>query len=291
MTTGPGVFLSYRPVARKATVVEGAGGVYGSRRFPTWLRIQREDDRLTPFTSSDGFGWSQVHSPITLSRLDPNALVGMAISAFAQGPTTAVFSSPIVTPGMISPIVQVCAGNGAVLLNWPPVRGANGYLVRRSASNAPGFAADLITPGPIRETSYADTGLANGAAVRYLISAEFEQDGQQVEGWPTAVLATPVGTPDNLFGCDINLETTQIRGSIVFDLARAVYQVTGSGGGIGDTADRFFHAARWLTGDFQITAKLLDRPTRIGAKAGLMLRESLDGPSRMAYIAETAAAA
>jgi hypothetical protein len=116
----------------------------------------------------------------------------------------------------------------------------------------------------------------------------FEREGEQVEGWPTAVLATPVGTPDNLVGCDINLEATQNRGSILFDLARGAYRITGSGGGIGDMADRFFYAARWLEGDFQVTVKLLDRPSRNGAKAGLMLREALDGASRMAFLADAA---
>jgi hypothetical protein len=40
-----------------------------------------------------------------------------------------------------------------------------------------------------------------------------------------------------------------------------------------------------VTGDFQITARILDRPAR---KAGVMIRESLDGPARMVLLAGTA---
>lgn len=288
MTTGRGVFLSARPQAGRETFVLGNGGNFGPRRFPTWLRWQREGDRFTPFTSTDGFGWNQIHSPILLPRFNTSALAGLAVSAYAIGPTTAVFSSPVVAPGLLSPIVQVCAGNSAVLLTRPAVSGARGYRVRRGAPNAPGFAADMLTPRPIRETSFADTGLTNGTTVRYLVSALFEQGGQQVEGWPTAVLATPVGTPDDLVGCDIDLEATQNRGSILFDLARGAYRITGSGGGVGSTTDRLFFASRWLTGDFQITTRVLDRPSRRRAKSGLMVRESLEGSARMAFLAEAA---
>jgi hypothetical protein len=285
MTSAHGVAITYRPTAKQATINEGSDGRYGPRQFPIWLRLQREGDRFTPFTSSDGFGWTQLHSPITLDGFPKDALFGITAASQFDTPVTAAFSNVTVIPGQVSPIVQVCSGNASTLLQWPAVSGATGYLVRRSAPTTPGFVADLLTPAPIKETSFSDTRVPNGLPVRYLVSAIFDQGGQPVEGWPTAVTATPVPTPGSLFGTDINLEATQLRGGILFDPGTGVYRISGAGGDIGDTQDRGFFASQRVTGDFQVTARMLDKPT----KAGVMVRETLDGPSRMAFLAGTAA--
>jgi len=285
MTTAHGLEITYRAGDRQPTVNEGADRRYGVRQFPIWLRLQREGDRFTPFSSADGFGWTQLHSPISLDGFPKEALAGMTAAALFDSPVTAAFGNVAVIPGQDSPIVQVCAGNNTALLTWPGVSGATGYLVRRSAPSTPGFAADLLTPAPIKETSFADTRLPNGQPVRYLVSAVFDQGGQQLEGWATAVTALPVPTPGNLFGCDINLESTQLRGGILFDPAAGVYKISGSGGDIGNTEDRGFFASQLVKGDFQITARILEKPT----KAGVMIRETLEGPSRMAFLAGTAA--
>jgi hypothetical protein len=286
MTTGQGLALTFRQNANQPSEDEGSGGRYGPRQFPTWVRLQREGDQVTPFTSLDGYGWTQVHVPISLPGLPTEALAGMAASSRFGGPMTAVFNNPTVAPGQISPLVRTCTGSGTVLLSWPRVTGAVTYRVRRSAPNTPGFAADLLTPDPIADTSFTDSNLLNGRPLRYLVSPIFEQGGQRVEGWATAVTTTPVATPANLFGCDIDLEATRLAGAIAFDPATGIYKVSGSGSDIWDTEDHCFFASQLVKGDVQITARLLDKP---GKKAGLMIRESLDAPARMVLLAGTAA--
>jgi hypothetical protein len=289
MSSGHALTFSYRSDELKSMVQEGDRR-YGPRQFPIWLRLQREGDRFTPFTSADGFGWTQLRPPVTLFRFPKDALAGLSVASGWGGPVTGVFSSPVVAPGMLSPIVQVCAGDSTVLLTWPPVSGAIGYTVRRSAPNTPGFAADQLTPQPIKETSFTDTDLRNGTVLRYLVSAVFDQGAQPVEGWPTAVVATPLSLPAGLFGCDLNLETSRFRGAIQPDPATGNFRISGGGSQIGESEDHGFYASRLVTGDFQITARMLDKPTRTspGAKAGLMVRETLDGPSRMAFLAGAA---
>lgn len=286
MTTGQGIGLTYRLTANQAGIDEGAGSRYGPRQFPVWLRLQREGEYFTPFTSSDGYGWTQVHVPIPMAAFSRDTLAGLAASSRFSGPMTAVFNNPTVAPGQVSPIVQATTGNGSVLLQWPPVSSAVGYIVRRSAPTTPGFAAGVLTPTPIQETSFTDKGLPNGKPFLYLVSSVFNRGGQMVEGWATSVAATPIATPANLLISNIDLEYPRLHGGLAYDEATSNYTITGAGGDIWDTADRCCFASKLVTGDFQITAQILDRP---GRKAGVMIRESLDGPARMVLLAGTAA--
>jgi hypothetical protein len=289
MTSGHGLGVTYRAFARQMTIDEGADRRYGRRQFPVWLRLQREGDSFTPFSSADGFGWTQLHSPIVLPGFAKDALFGVTASSVFDAPVAAAFSNITVAPGQSSPIVGVCSGNGSVLLNWPPVSGAVGYRVRRSLPATPAFAADVLTPVPIKETSFADKSLPNGQPLRYLVSALFTQDGQAVEGWATSVTTTPTETPGNLISCDLNLESTQLRTVFLYDSSIGAYRMTAAGGAIGDTEDHAGFAFQLVKGDTQVTTRMMDRPSRTGAgsKAGLMIRESLDGPARMAMLAGT----
>jgi hypothetical protein len=285
MTTGHGLALTFRPSSNLPSVDTGADGRYGPRQFPTWIRLQREGNTVTPFLSDDGFGWTQLHAPIVLPGLATDGLAGLAASSLFSGPMTAVFVNPTVAPGQLSPCVQACVGSRTVLLTWPPVSGAVGYLVRRSAPGTPGLVADLLTAKPIKETSFLDGNLTNGKAVRYLISPLFDHGGQLDEGWATTVTTTPAATPANLVGCDIDVQIPRLSGAISYDPSTETYTVTGSGSDIWDTSDHCFFASQLVKGNVQITAKILDRPS---GKAGVMLRESLDGPARMVLLAGTA---
>jgi hypothetical protein len=281
MSTGRGIGVTYRTHAKQLTLFEGADRRYGPRQFPVWFRLQREGEKFTPFTSSDGFSWNQIHAPMILPGFPKEALVGLTASSLYDGTVAAAYGNVTVVPGQTSPIVQVSSGNASALLSWSPVEGATGYIVRRSATNVPGFAADTLTPNPIKETSFADSNLPNGQPIRYLVSAVFNVEGQTIEGWTNAVIAVPVPTPGSLMGCDIALEATQMRGGIVFDPSTGVFRISGSGGDFGNTEDRGFFASQFVNGDFQITARLLERST---AKVGVMVRESLDGWSRTAFL-------
>jgi hypothetical protein len=285
MSAGHGLTFTFRSWELASPTTEHGDRRYGPRRFPVWLRLQRDGDQFVPFASADGFGWTQLRAPIRISGFAPDAFAGLAVASGRGAAVTGSFSNPVVTPGLLSPIVHPSVGNGTVLLSWPAVSGATGYLVRRSAPNTPGFAAELRTPAPIRETSFLDTGLPNDAPVRYLVSALADQGGRPVEGWPTAVLATPVGVPAGLLAADIGLESPLLRGSIVFEPTSGLYRISGSGAEVGGSEDHCFFVSRRVSGDFQITVRILEKP----ANAGLMVRESLDGASRMLFLAATEA--
>jgi hypothetical protein len=285
MTSGHGLAFSYRSNKFRPIVIEHGERRYAPRRFPLWLRLQREGDRLTPFISPDGFGWTQLRPPLTLWNFGRETIAGLSVASGWGGPVRGLFSTPIVMPGRLSPLVQACSGNGMVLLTWPRVANARGYLVRRSAPDAPGFAADMATAAPIQENSFTDRDLVHGTPVRYLVSALFQQGGQVVEGWPTSLLATPLRVPGGLLGCDLNVEAPQVQGGITFDTATTVYQISGAGGGFEGREDHGYFAFRLIDGDFQITARILEKPRGM---AGLMVRETLDGASRASFLGGTA---
>jgi hypothetical protein len=288
MTSKHGLEFTARPVAKQATTSYGGDKLYGARVFPTWLRLQREGDSFTPFVAYDGLAWTQVHSPVNIDGFPKDALAGLSAASHAKGkPVLGLFSPPAVTSGMNSPIVQVASGDGSVLLSWQPVANAVGYLVRRGAPDAPSFSADALTPAPIKETSISQSGLPNDKPVRYLVSAVFEQNGQLVEGYATAVSATPSANPANLTTSDINVEDTLLHGSLKFDAGTSLYTISGSGTNIGGTSDRLFFAFQAVKGDFFLSVRFPGGPTAKGSKIGLMVRESLDGPSRMLAFVRT----
>ncbi|MHC4351957.1 MAG: LamG domain-containing protein [Planctomycetota bacterium] len=77
-------------------------------------------------------------------------------------------------------------------------------------------------------------------------------------------------------------------GSVNFDAASQIYTVTGSGSEIGGTSDEFHYAFKQLTGGGSITVKVESlADTHAWAKAGVMIRETLDPDSPHAMVAVT----
>jgi hypothetical protein len=94
------------------------------------------------------------------------------------------------------------------------------------------------------------------------------------------VLATPVAAPPGFLGSSIG-EDLQ-HGSVGFNPANGVITLRGSGRDFFYQADGGYFLNRPIAGDFQMTVRMLTRPTRTSqwAKAGLMVRESLQPSAR-----------
>jgi hypothetical protein len=289
LTAAHGLRISVRPAAGQDAVSQGGDGRFGPSQPPISLRWQRQGDLFTPFVSYDGgIGWAQARAPISMAGFAANALAGVVVASNKQGaPAAASVSAAAVAPGVVSPIVQICSGPTGALLSWSPVNNALGYVVRRGGTGDPVNDTILLTPTPIQETSFAESGLTSGKPLRYLVSAVFNLGGQLIEGYATAATATPTANPANLTMCDINVDNTLLRGSLRFDAGTSLYTIAGSGANIGGTSDRVFFASQAVKGDFFLSARLPGGPTAKGSKIGLMVRESLDGPSRMLAFVRT----
>jgi hypothetical protein len=286
MPAGHGVTFALRRSETQPLVKEFGNSTFGPRRFPIWLRLQRQGEEFVPFSSTDGYGWTQLRAPVTLRRFSQDALAGLTVASAFGGPVTGSFANAIVTPGLLSPLVRPCMGSQKVLLTWAPVKGAVGYVVRRSAADAFGFTADILTPTPIRDTQFMDLGVPNDIPQRYMVAAVFSQAGTTQEGWATSVTVAPLGLPDGMMGCNLSSEMPQVQGNVTQDLASGSYEITGAGSGFGGVEDHGFFVSRSLEGDGHVTARVLDHATRPGGDgiAGLMIREGLDAGSRMAFL-------
>lgn len=291
MTSGHGVAVGYRTIAGAAPVTETGDGRYGTRRFPIWLRLQREGDRFTPFSSVDGDAWTRLRAPLSIPAFPARGYAAITAASGQGEAVRALFSSPLIAPGLLSPHVDAFSGNGSVLLTWPPVRGAIGYQVRRGAPDQSVQSATILTPQPIRESSFVEDRVPTGKPIRYLVSALFPEGVAVTEGWATESTIVPAALPYGLISGDLNVEATQMRGSCLFNTATGVYRISGTGSAPGGFQDRCFIAARRLVDDLSTTVEIIDRPSRIhlASSAGIMVREDLVGDSRMLFLAVSAA--
>jgi len=290
MSTGHGVAFSYRAASGSRPLTEAGDDRYGPRRFPIWIRLQREGDRFTPFSSADGDAWTQLRTPLPLPGFPLKAQAAITAASGKGEAVSALLASPLVARGLTSPRVDAFAGNGSVLLSWQPVRDAVGYVVRRGAPGQSVYAAANLTPEPIRETSFMESGVPNGRPVRYLVTALFPEGESTTEGWMTEASVQPDLLPHELICGDLNLVATQVKGACSFDSFTENWQIRGAGSAPGGTEDRCFISARRLSGDAAITVRVLERPSRVSSlsSAGLMLRESLTPDARMVFLAVTA---
>lgn len=261
-----------------------------SRTFPTLMRVQRSGNDVAGFVSSDGKIWRSA----TITRRIPmgeTALFGLAVSARADDLTTAEFDTVSVQPGMVSPSgLAACGADKAVLLTWSPLAGAVGYNVYRGAAGATADQLTKVTAQPVTNASFTDSSadLVNGTTYTYALAAVFKgADGQLAEGPLVGAAGTPVAAPPGFTGCSIN--EGRLSGSVAYDPATGEITIRGSGGDIWDAADRFYFVSQPVEGDVQITVKALTKPSRTHdwAKAGLMIRETLEPGSRTAYLVLT----
>jgi WD40 repeat protein len=202
-------------------------------------------------------------------------------------------------------VLSTGAGDRAVTFQWRPVPSAVAYNIYRGPAGATRSQLMRLTPQPLTATSFTDRspGLVNGQPRTYGLSAVFPEgtrrNGQTATGarrpqarhlteGPLATLvAAPTAAPPGFLGYSINEGSR--TGSASFDGATGGITIRGSGADIWDVADQFYYLSRPVAGSFQATVTALTRPsaTDIWAKAGLMIRESVEPGARHAHLGVT----
>jgi regulation of enolase protein 1 (concanavalin A-like superfamily) len=265
-----------------------------------FLRVQRAGNDVAGFISRDGGKtWSAVGTPYTLTELQEEALVGLAITSHQDGTlATTQFDSVNIAAG--APLVyglKGCGGDKAVMLEWKPVKGAESYNLYR----APAGETDVTKFVKVNTTAVAGNtftdnteGLVNNQSYTYLVSSLIKgADGTPVEGDRVAIQTGPVvlNPPTGFTNTSINEDSggllgtcSQLGASFIPETGEIV--IRGSGADIWNAADEFNFTHQEVEGNFRVTVTALTRPSNTNewAKAGLMIREGIDAGARDAYL-------
>ncbi len=141
--------------------------------------------------SAAGGPYTQIAAPTTTSYSDTGLTNGTAyfyvvtaVNAGGESANSAEVSATPVAPPAVPSGVTATAGNQQVVLAWSATAGASSYHVKR-ASAAGGPYTQIAAP---TTTSYTDSGLTNGTAYFYVVTA-VNAGGES--GNSTEVSATP----------------------------------------------------------------------------------------------------
>jgi alpha-L-fucosidase len=202
-TTTLGVEFIRRTGAGGGTTADGSPGVTA----PHWVRLTRTGDSFAAFRSADGLTWTAVGSPVTVV-MSSNVLVGLAVNSHLDGALCQAWFdnvrwTPAALPG--APIwISATVGDGQATLNWASSVNATGYHLKRSTTNGgPYTTVATNTAG----TSFLDTGLANGTAYYYVVSAT-NAAGESANSMQIAV--QPVSSAPLTFSYGVNGNQLQL---------------------------------------------------------------------------------
>ncbi|GGA98307.1 RICIN domain-containing protein [Puia dinghuensis] len=171
--------------------------------------------------------------------------------------------------------VSATAGVGRVTLNWtlPSGNTVQGYNVQRSTTSG-GPYTSIASWTANTTPQYTDATVTNGTTYYYVLAA-INQSGTGSNS--TQVSATPLVTgalPSAWSRQDIG--TVSAAGSASYaNVSGGTFLVSGSGNGIGGTADGLSYAYESVTGDATITARIWSISGTL-SRTGVMIRETLD---------------
>jgi hypothetical protein len=261
------------------------------------MRLQRIGNVVSAFYSQDGKIWNSGGPAFEVDGLPAEALVGLAVTSHQQGTlATGVFDNVTVEPGgSLVAGIKSCPANNGVSLSWSALSGAEGYNIYRGPAGETDTTKYVkVNDQPLTGTAYSDTSDTVVQNQKYSYAVVPVVGGQErgwatVEGMEAAPLAPPGFTVTSIDE-DPNGEIDYDGGctpplGAFYDATTDTVVVRGSGAShLSGAADQFNFTHTQVTGNFQLTAKALSRPTRNGSssKAGIMVREGLEAGARRA---------
>ena len=216
--------------------------------------------------SASSLSWSQTSTGlvVTLPATLPNVPSGTAI-ALKIGPASAIGSA---VPGNLSASPKT----DQIELSWfYPSTTATFNVSRSTVHNGP--YAPIATG--LSSNYFVDTNVAAGTLYYYVASA-VDAAGQSVNS--SEASASLAGPPSSQW---LTEDVGAVGAVGSFNLSGSRFTVQGSGSDIWNSADEFRYVFQALKGDCSITARVLNlQNTASWAKAGLMIRETLDPASK-----------
>lgn len=167
------------------------------------------------------------------------------------------------------------AGIGRVDLAWSPSGAytAHGYEVFRATASGGPFTS-IYSTNNWTTPAYTDTKVTNGTTYYYVVSA-LSQAGASGKSAPVSAKPAAGGTLPAGW-THASLGKAKAAGETKYaDAANHSMVIDATGTGIGGESDGCSFVSRACSGDFTITARLIDRRGDV-SRMGLMMRESLN---------------
>jgi hypothetical protein len=271
-----------------------------------WIGIERNGDDFNVFYSNDGKVWSRVGG--ATMTFPAEMLAGIEASAHddddavAGEVQTSVMDNVTVSNELLSPRsvqnLTYLPSDKSVLATWTPISAADGAVTYNVYEiNANATKSTKLTAQPIKESSFRVENLTNGEPHRYAVTAVVngvesplhfpEPNSSNQNGRRMIGVAVP--NPPVLLGLQMyyvgtaDLATTAVTG----DAANPKLDFKAGGSNIWQNGDGVAFLAMPIEGDVDISANFVSGPTEANGNGwehgGVLIRESLDPGSRLAY--------
>ncbi len=246
----------------------------------TGYNVKRSTSSAGPFTAiAEGIAATS----FTDSSVANGTTYFYLVTALGPGGESGNSAVVTATPSAVPPTplgLQAIAGNASAVLAWPPSLGATTYNLRRSTSATGTYT--MIGAG-LTATSYTDNGLTNGTTYYYKLSA-LNATGESFNS--SAVSVVPSTTVMHSPYTFQDIGAVGIKGGA--SRSGGTFTMVASGADIWNTSDEFSYVYVPMNGDGIVTAKVASlQNVNSSAKAGVMIRETLDANSKYAIAAMT----
>lgn len=285
---GNGFGMVTRATANGSTTYTGGPALNTTPN--NWVRLVRTGTTLTAYASANGTAWALVGSA-TLSGLTSNIYVGLAQSSGVRSQLgTATFDNVQVvgTQSIVAPTVTLSSTSaietGPFLVQAQFSQSVTGVALG-DFTLTNGTASALTGSGALYTLTVTPSA---AGAVTVRMPANAAQNSAGAGNAASNMLSVTYVPPAviSLQGQDVG--STSVAGSTTFDGATGQYTLRGSGFDIFFNEDGFQFASTTLTGDGEIRARITSQTNQNPwAKAGVMFREQLTGPSRQVMMFTT----
>ncbi|MDB5299926.1 MAG: hypothetical protein JWO87_1589, partial [Phycisphaerales bacterium] len=224
-TASNGYRFNYRSTVNQIGIFNTVGTV----AYPNvWVRLVRQGNQFTTFSSADGTHWSQTGS-VELA-LANTLYLGMAVSSHsATSPVTAQFQGFNVAGGQTDPApaaptnLQTSATPSRITLSWAAAVGATSYTVKRLGPGDPAFTQ--VATG-ITGTTFVDSNVIPNATYQYVVISESAAGSSPASApvsqvVPLSAPATPTNlVADGSSGTQVALTWTASPNADSYDVER-----------------------------------------------------------------------
>ncbi len=199
--------------------------------------------------------------------------------------TTIALTLTVPPPPAPAGLSATAVSSSQINLSWSAASGATSYNVKRSTTS--GGPYTTVQTG-VTGTSFNNTGLNASTTYYYVVSAVNAGGESANSAQASATTQANLGPlPSGWAGGDLGA----VGASGSSGYTNGVYTVNGSGADIWGTVDEAYFVRQQITGDCDIRARVASLSnTHVAAKAGVMIRESLNANSPHAMVNVTPSA-